>query len=210
MLVTFGLKVSATCTCRRVVPVNGVAPSTACPDCNRRVSLSWKKVLKQGHRTTILEDAAAQWKVGRSEKGGGDGLRTQLERKAETRCRQCKRAFTSDELAAAVELRKPFVCPGCKAEVPLRKPPAILSQVCPPVRFLLYEQLVHLAPDVTDGTTVCTCAGCGAPLAVDGSSKTVECDYCERRNVLPDALMKRLRPIAAQEVFLLLVESAPG
>jgi len=113
------------------------------------------------------------------------------------------------ELAAGIEARHALACPACGTEASLRKPLAILAQVCPAARYLSGEQLVRFTPAGSEATSLEGCNGCGAPLAVDGSSRTVACEYCGRTNLLTDAVWSRLRPISVQEVFFAVVEPAP-
>ncbi len=124
----------------------------------------------------------------------------------------------------------PARCDACKAEVPVwelgdlarmglhrcscgkertvREAPVWARAVFPGASWVVDEHLPG-ADDGTDGATtpvLFACMGCGGSLRVDGSSRTVRCEYCDDENFLPDALWQRLHPTPKIREFFVVVE----
>ena len=53
------------------------------------------------------------------------------------------------------------------------------------------------------------CIQCAAGLSVDGTKRTVECQYCQASNYLPDGLWRELNPVPVMSEYYLVCELTP-
>ena len=122
-------------------------------------------------------------------------------------------------------------CPECDAEVPVDGlEPESVDLPCPECDFLLpVRQATDLARGLqqralylvgeygikehirklerTTEPVMFSCLQCGAGLSVDGSSRSVTCQYCDASNYLPEGLWRKLNPVPTAEYFYFILES---
>jgi hypothetical protein len=73
-------------------------------------------------------------------------------------------------------------------------------------RWLLGEAPAGGAAPQGTHAMVMACMSCGASLKVDGSSRTVDCTYCNTSNFLPDGVWLRMHPAPRLEWFRLVID----
>ena len=122
-------------------------------------------------------------------------------------------------------------CPECDAEVPVDGlEPDSVDLPCPKCDYLLP---VRRATDLARGLqqralylvgeygiedhirkmerkvepVMFSCLQCGAGLSVDGTSRSVSCQYCDASNYLPEGLWRKLNPVPTAEYFYFILES---
>lgn len=86
----------------------------------------------------------------------------------------------------------------------IRKLPAPFAKDLPDVKYLVgedEEQVNHLPGDTRKQLPgiepiLFSCLSCGGALPVDGSSRIMECKYCESSSYIPDGLWLKFHPIS--------------
>ena len=105
-------------------------------------------------------------------------------------CPQCEATFDLAPLAADPAT----TATACTAGHSIRVWPAdpIALGVFPNARFVVAEPGT-ITPLSGSRVDVLACAGCGAPLAMQESSRVIVCDHCNATNVVADAMSPKSR-----------------
>jgi hypothetical protein len=95
-------------------------------------------------------------------------------------------------------------CPGCGVRIAVRAPDANCAAIDKSIRAVVGELDAMPAVQAATHPVLFACMGCGGGLRVDGTTRSVTCEYCEAANYLPDGLWQQLRPVPKASWFYLL------
>ena len=206
MLSAISYRVAIECPeCAQKIPVNHMRRVVLCPNCQATLDLEQRRL--RWWRDGSIGDWTTRSALERPEHDVGYGRTTEHDVEffhGPATCTGCQQPMTAEALAAAAASGT-FTC-SCGFTCACRAAEPSLVEKFPCARWLLGE-----APDAAgapDGThaMMTPCMSCGAGLKVDGTSRTVECTYCNTSNFLPDGLWLRLHPKQQREWFRLIVE----
>ena len=130
------------------------------------------------------------------------------------RCQKCKSELEKDqywdfgEILAAVPAGH-IKCKRCGEPHTVRKEGEFVDKIVGPDVIALVGEIEAPKADASKAGKVMmfACLACGAGLKADGSSRSVECTYCNADNFLPNELWMRLHPVPKPVVFFMLVEN---
>ncbi len=208
---TIFLEFSITCaSCGRPLPVNSAAENTLCRHCNSYTETPvelWQVLV-----TPRLLDATGMKPDSDSRAAGimaGVGsYRMTLGQRA-PRCRICEGAWNVEDLMTiGNDDASAFTCRECGTVRSLRRPPPWFEKVCPFVRLLVDETAPEDDAESPKGDTSISifCYHCGSPLPLDGSSRTVQCKYCNGEFLIPDDVWSRLNPVSVAHPWYVIVD----
>jgi len=171
--------------CDGVVPVNRFGAAASCDACGRTVDLTddtWGLVLREAAGDTARAEGEERAAIVES---GQATLRCVFRRTA-PHCLLCREPLPLGESAGLVQ-RGVVFCIGCGARVPLRALPISAAGL----HFVVGEEEERKA---ASETKTLPCGGCGAPLPIDGTNRTVRCTYCKASSSVPEELWRAFRP----------------
>lgn len=206
----FPIQLSITCrACRQPLPVNALSRTAWCANCGNSTALDedfWTTVFGPDELAEALE----------LEPGSGTqksvfmgGAETQIAYgRRLPRCQSCQSELDPNVFQAAADYGA-MQCGGCGEHIRARHADDLVRALVPQALYVLNE-----GPTATDareemGATQAVtfaCTQCGASLQADGSSRSVQCIYCQANNYLPDGLWFRLHPPSTVRTFFVVAE----
>ena len=188
------IEVSTTCgRCQAPLPLNGASESVLCDKCqtpNETPHEFWGRLLgdavgeavgfgaNEARPATIIMD-------GRTVK--------LLVGKQDARC-ACKEPYNPEAFERAAVGGKLF-CTSCGKQGTARRAPDWFKAIHPAATYLVGETMAAtVAKGVAPSDLRFHCYHCGAPLPIDGSSRSVNCGHCSASVMVPDDIWVRLHP----------------
>lgn len=208
---TFTLRISIDChACRTSLPVNGFTTSVRCYRCNEVNALDldgfWRSQLEPEYFAEALEMEQGDGREVTSM--GGTSARVAYGRRT-PRCQACKGPDLDPvPLSHFLSAGRAF-CPACGTPIRLRLADDMIRAINPAARMVVGEDLEDDTTRAAHQKTqpvLFACMGCGGGLQVDGSSRSVVCQYCNAPNFLPDGLWQQLHPVPKPTAFFLVCE----
>jgi len=211
-MIGVGIESATICSsCKASVPINALVPSVYCPSCAGVIRLSAQSIAE------LVKEALARPAALRHNEGRRCSVWTPDGRfdvnylRMEPRCEYCGAAVAADQAVDEGAVSGRVFCGQCGAGLSVRPPPAELAPALPGVSHLFGEDIAQLV--AAGATTLVSaqqgqavpCSSCGAALALDGSSREVQCSYCGVSMVLPDQIWARLHPSKAMRRWFALV-----
>ncbi len=202
--------------CGNPLPINALVPQVACPVCQRITPFGaeiWN---------TLLEDAISETRGLAVGEGRNTTLMTgvgtfQLQYgRLEPRCEACK-TDVAMRFVHTHASRGFVACVGCGRWLSARAlPPGLDSIVFKRVQYVIGEDTSQFSTgepglQTPAGTepVIFQCPQCGGALRVDGSTRTVPCEYCRSNLYLPDDLWNRLHPVKTVQRWFLWYNDQP-
>lgn len=174
--------------CREHIPLNNLVSSLRCHRCGELNQLDG-----EFWREHLVESSGA---VRMIVPGRQRGRACEVESSDTAACPECDATFDVASLAASTSSTT------CRQGHAIAVWPAdpIALAAFPGARFVVAEPPATVAPTPGATLTVLACAGCGAPLDTDGSTRVITCAHCDATNVMSDAMSPKSR------VFCIVVE----
>jgi DNA-directed RNA polymerase subunit RPC12/RpoP len=199
-MIGVAVRVSVGCACGRLVPINALISRALCPACNKPVEVELARL--------VPDVIAADADLGKTRSIALIGKHAQLESTREDpACASCGTPVPDE--AAAFAARGFTMCPGCGARIAVRPPPRDLAPLLRGASLIVGEDLEQMAtgaagkaPNAAQPIEL-RCTSCHAPLKIDGTRRTVRCEYCSTDLFLPDDLWLRMHPIERRRSFYL-------
>lgn len=205
------LEFSITCShCDQPLPVNRVAESILCPHC--QASTETPVYLWQTLAAPCLLEAANMKPDSDSWANGimaGVGTYRSSFGQHAPQCRECNGTWDIGDLLKIVdEGGTMFTCKECGTIKSVRKPPRWFEKVLPFARLLVDETAPEEAGEDLRGAASISifCYHCGSPLPLDGSSRTVQCKYCNGDFLVPDDIWARLNPVVIARPWYVILD----
>lgn len=200
--------------CGRPLPVNGAAQTVLCEACHGRTDTPvelWQSLVAQELNASCnMESEKVSEARGMMASVGSYLLDYGY---YAPRCHSCGKILDLQSLLSMYDLgQQAFPCSACGESHRLRCPPEWFLGVVPWAKCLVDESLPDadpLAPSGESGIQV-ACETCGAPISLDGKSRTVVCSYCVNSCLIPDAVWNRLQTASAAKPWYVLVDLAGG
>lgn len=190
---SFRVEFSMACPrCDNPVPVDGPVATAHCVHCQHDLEISeeyWAEHLEDA--CTNMQDTPHGQGSGSMMFGTNTGNLT-LSR-FDLYCDNCKTNFEDPwKLLPGSE----YTCRECGSRWPVSAPPPWLSAAVPRIR-LLVNALVETdskeeEQPLSGSLTSVSCPSCAGNLAIDGSSRLIRCNYCDKQVYLPDDLWVRI------------------
>jgi hypothetical protein len=183
--------------CSAYAPVSAIELEQHCPGCANSFEVpleGWADVLADDTVQKVQSfPLGAEHRLrsfGRAYAGTSRWVRS------EVGCLACGDPLSADALLAAC--REPRTCAKCAAPLLARASDALLHAAHPEVLAVLGERPLRSAPTAVprsrEATFAVACISCGAPLAPDGSSRTLVCAHCKRSQELSDETWRIVSP----------------
>jgi DNA-directed RNA polymerase subunit RPC12/RpoP len=200
VMIGVAVRVQVGCACGRSVPINALAARAVCPTCTKPVSVELARL--------VPEMVAADAELGKTRSVALLGTHAQLDSvREDPSCASCGTPVPDE--AASFAARGFTMCPGCGARIAVRPPPPELAPLLRGASLIIGEDVDQIetgvaskAPNAAQPIEL-RCTSCHAPLAVDGTRRTVRCAYCSTDLFLPDDLWLRLHAAAQVRPFFL-------
>jgi hypothetical protein len=196
-MATLALEIHVVCPkCTTSVPVNALVSHVTCSGCQAEVALD--KLQHELRRERFW----ARLMLGRSVSADDLSLKGDIAW-GEPLCPGCKAVLPLPADLEAASRVGHISCPACASQIAVRRVPSELL----PAEVTYVTHLIGEDPSLLPGRpgtltarksstpVVFTCPSCNASLPVDGSSRTVECEYCHSKAYLPDDLWRTLHPV---------------
>ncbi len=123
-------------------------------------------------------------------------------------CVQCKTDFASPW---SLRAGSSYSCAKCGATYPVDSPPAFLKDELPGIRYLINALLSSDTSSASSSGSfpvALACPSCGASLTVDGTTRFVDCNYCNTQVYLPDNLWLRFHSVRKKRRWFVVCEYA--
>jgi len=199
-------------SCESYVPLNALVPSVLCPGCGKDLELSldvWKTVLEDSlEQASFLEDGE-----GSSSTIFGSYNYKVLYGRLAPRYDDTKDDIDIDMLLEKLD-QGHVLHPESGAPTRVRRLPEQYRDTFKGVVALIGEDPSQL-PGASEGLPMKTglsgpiafgCPNCGGSLIVDGTSRMVDCRFCETQVYMPDDLWRRLHPVKKEKRWFLLFD----
>ena len=210
--ISLSLKWSVECSnCRESLPVNKAAERIVCHHCGEETDTPlplWQRLVTPQLTEAIdMKEETHTWANGMM---AGLGSYSMEFGKMLPRCEEgCGAVWPLDEVLAIAESgTEHFSCKKCGKIFTMRKVPGFFTQVIPFVRYIAGEE----SPDAegtfsgSDEGIGMHCYHCGASLKLDGSSRKVQCTYCNNDLLIPDDIWQRLNPVITARFWYILLD----
>jgi hypothetical protein len=196
------IEVTAECrACGGAIPFEGIAESATCGGCQRAIATPlrlWAVVLRRASE----EGGAAPLHDERAATVATEvGSFRVLYRRTEAACGACGGALPIDSFDEAAGRGSEF-CGACGARVIVRRAPDEIAAA----RFVVGEAPARQGAPLE--SIVLPCSRCGAPLPVDGKTRTFSCSFCRATSTVPDAAWDKLHPRAKVRRFYLACDAS--
>ncbi len=208
MLHGIALQVSLDCPrCHQPVHLQGLGEAVVCDACTSSIALPaerWREWFGPSELAEAL--GFANGEARRVASLGGDSAKYAYGHRM-PRCQECETDVPAEELAMLASAGS-WSCP-CGEAIRVRRPTPVAAQLLPGVRWLVNEGATgsdNAEPRGASAPIMFACMACGGGLQVDGSSRTVACEYCGGSNYLPDGLWLRLHPQGTVRTFFAVLE----
>jgi hypothetical protein len=190
--------------CMQQVPVNHLRPVMLCSHCQATVDLVargcawWQDPRSEEALRFALAQPEGEVESFRSPTNTVEFFRGPAD------CPTCRRPMLREALVAAASSGS-YGC-ECGFRTSCRAADGFLVERLTWARWMLGEAPPAGAAPNAMQPVVMACMSCGAGLKVDGSSRAVECSFCNASNYLPDGLWLRLHPAPRLEWFRVVIE----
>ncbi len=209
MLVSFTFRITRECqACKISLPLNGISAELRCYHCgevNPQDASFWTYVIERAHFASALgfqEGEASESRV-MSRLGNyvyAYGKRT-------PRCQVCKGPdLVLDALQAEAADDGRCFCPACGQSIRLRPADDLVRAINDRAVLVVGETTGDATMQARTKIHVFACMGCGGGLKVDGSRRSVECEYCKAANYLPDGLWNEINPVPKPHAWFLVCD----
>lgn len=193
--------------------LNAFTEDILCPNCNKTNTFdseTWGG---------ILEDAvkeAPRFQIGEGQPSTimrGGYTYSLMYGRQEPRCGKCKEGIDIAKLEE-YSTRGNIECTKCANPIFIRKPSELVANNFSTVKYLIGEDddllSVNKAGTVPAAAkpVVFTCPSCAGGLRVDGTSRMIDCQFCDSQVYLPDDLWFRLHPPKIVERWYMVVDKA--
>lgn len=187
--------------CGAGIALNSPTRHLQCPSCASPVSIPdrvWEKTLAG------IERKVQTWGFGASYPARTEepGLELDYSRgRIYPPCPRCSQPMTATGDGVHHD------CVECGERGSARPAPDWLESINPHVVGYVGEDAKEDAkkPKEKKQAVSISCASCGAKLVTDGSTRGVECEYCDTLNVLPDSVWQALHPPSIRRPWWLLL-----
>ncbi len=206
MLMGISYRQSITCPeCQQRVPVNHMRTTMLCSNCQSTTDLLQNDLAWWTQRLVGPTNTSLLFRLEEGHVGGTDSSDIHVECfRGPAGCPGCGQLMAPEALAAGAASGA-YRC-ACGFSCSCRDAEPSLLQHFPYARWLLGEApAAGPAPQAAHPMAM-PCMSCGAGLHVDGSSRTVECTFCNTSNYLPDGVWLRLHPAPTMEWFRLVID----
>lgn len=207
------IELKTSCThCSQALMLNAFTEDILCPNCNKTNTFdseTWGG---------LLDDAmneAPRFQPGEGQPSTimrGGYTYSLMYGRQEPRCGKCKQGVDAAKLEE-YSTKGNIECTKCANPIFIRKPSELVANNFSTVKFLIGEDDDLLSVNKSDGTlpaaakpVVFTCPSCAGGLRVDGTSRMIDCQFCDSQVYLPDDLWFRLHPPKIVERWYMMVE----
>ncbi|MBI5498970.1 MAG: hypothetical protein HY907_01915 [Deltaproteobacteria bacterium] len=199
--------------CGHPVPVNAVVDALDCPTCHARIPLAWSR-----WRPLVSRIAKRLF----AQHAGEDSLRVDLAPldraqlsyrwRSVPSCPQCdQRVPATGE--QPLQDREQVCCVSCGERMTVRE----VDRQAAEFHLLAVGEDPDQLPVIKDGPAppaaaapvIFACPSCHAGLPVDGSSRSVKCEFCDANVYLPDDLWRRFHPVKTVRRWCLCIDVEP-
>lgn len=179
--------------CDRSIPLDGPMETTICESCKSVIPISrdyWVETISDARKTMR--------KVELGEGSGSMMFGTFNANLSLARfnpyCDQCKTDF---EQSWEDSVDSDYKCTTCGVKYPVRTPPGWLEKGVPGIKYLVNALLDTEKPLklTSSSPVVLSCPSCSAALEADGSTRFVDCNYCNSQVYLPDGLWMKFHKV---------------
>jgi hypothetical protein len=190
--------------CGNPLMINALVENILCPACHKTNSFSveaWHGLLDDG-----LEGIEA-FKPGEGQPSSifsGEYKYNMLFGRQEPRCRNCKQDIDVSKIEEYAQSGT-VKCVKCSTNISVRKAPENVQKEIAGIKYLIGEDSDLISTHTGDKKLpndtkpiLFTCPSCAGNLEIDGSSRIINCKFCDSQIYLPDDLWLRMHP--AEEV----------
>lgn len=185
MTLSFRVEFSIKCPrCDRPIPLDGPMETILCGSCKSEIPIT------RDYWVEIISDACKTLRKVELGQGSGSMMLGTFNAdlslgRLNPYCDQCKTDFEpswEDSVCSA------YKCASCGLEYPVSTPPGWLEKGVPGIKYLVNalldaEKPLELA---SSSPVVLSCPSCSAALEADGTTRFVDCNYCNSQVYLPD------------------------
>ena len=192
---SFRVELSIKCPeCHKPVPLDGPMEIVQCESCDTDIPFTreyWVETLSEAHskmRSVKIGQGTASMIL------GAFAANLSLAR-FYPYCDQCKTDFSPSWKNS---VGGDYTCGSCGVKYPVNSPPSWLRKGIPGMQFLVNALLeVQSSKELSSSTSpvVLACPSCSASLDVDGSTRFVDCSYCNSQVYLPDDLWMKFHKV---------------
>lgn len=209
MLISFTFRIARECAaCRISLPINGLVEQVRCYHCgevNQLGTAWWQYVVEQNHLAGALNGAEGETHETRVLSRNGNYVYAYGKRTP--RCQACQGPdLALDRLPAEAADDGQCFCPACGQTIRLRPADDLARAVCDRAVLLVGETAADTGLQARTKIHLFACMGCGGGLKVDGSTRSVECEYCKAANYLPDGLWNQINPVPKPQAWFLVCD----
>jgi len=202
------LQASLACPrCHQPVHLQGFSEVVVCGACQSSLELPAERWLGWFGPAEIAEAYGLEEGEGRQISSLGGSSAQYAYGRRMPRCQECKTVVPAQELPALAAAGG-WSCP-CGQRIAIRPATTIAGLIVPGARWLVNEGCTGAEgaePHSANEPVMFACMSCGGALRVDGSTRTVDCQYCSGSNYLPDGLWLRLHPQTTVRTFFVVTE----
>lgn len=200
--------------CGDTLPVNCAAELFICLRCKTKnvvPQILWSKLItKYLIEATGMEMNEDSWADGYIHPVGAYRLTFG---RCELICKDCGSELNAKDVFEIAEKgEENFTCSSCGSIQSVRKPPEWFRQIVPHSLLIVGETIPYVPPVKLKRDTAVSfhCYHCGASLKLDGSSRTIKCNYCGNDLTIPDEIWRKFHHVLTSHrwfVFMDLGES---
>ncbi len=205
---SFRVEFSIKCPrCDRPVPLDGPLESVVCGNCETDIPFEQEYWVE---RITDACRAMREVNVGQGTASmilGTYNGNLSLARFAPY-CDECKTDF---DPSWTDSVDSQYKCSSCGVEYPVLIPPVWLKKAIPQIDYLINALTVSESlqkPD-TSKPVVVSCPSCAAALDVDGSTRFVDCGYCNSQVYLPDSVWMKFHTVKRKRRWFVVCKEKP-
>ena len=208
------LEIKTACKyCSQPLMLNSYTQQVNCGSCNKQNQFpaeTWKTLLDP------IPDKMGGYKLG---EGGnlkatiGDYTYMMMLGRQDAQCNHCEEKIDIAQLDA-YSTQGNYTCTQCKEPLYIRKVPALLAENTPGVHYLVGEDQDQISTGheekIENGIKpiLFGCPSCAGSLKIDGTSRMVDCPYCNSSVYLPDDLWHRLHPVKQVQRWYMIYDEA--
>ena len=186
-------------SCGNPLFLNAFVNSINCEHCHQKNDIPSKlwKVLVVGPMTEAFKFQEGQ-KYSRKVFSGGFEVSTTFG-KRKSRCSKCQ-TMIPDTVYDTFDSGD-YICTKCGNAISIRKPDSYVMQFVNSAMYIVAEDSAQIKTGINGmekpealKPVIFTCPACAANLEVDGTKRTIKCNYCDASVYLPDDLWFELHP----------------
>ncbi len=196
-------------SCSRPLAMNALVETIVCSECltvNKFTVEGWKNLLEDMFKSapTFRENEGQPSSI-----MGGRNYQIMYGRQ-NPKFLDTKTYMDMETAVAGAETGK-IINPQTQVAYSIRKLPEKFASACPNVHYIIGEDFT-LLPNYTGQSEVLdnhhkkelvpfTCPNCAGTLQIDGSVRTLKCQFCSTESYIPDETWQKMNPTKSKERF---------